>query len=614
MAGQEIVEELKDKEQIVESEAPAAAPAAEEATPAVKETAPAAVKLGLGKAGGFLMLLAAGAMFASVCGIVFAFTKAFFHSDSAFYVQLALEQIKSGKLFPPGMCYSTVLFVRSPNLILIPLLKVISDWMLAREIMVIIMWIAMILAIFYCFMPGRDRRFFAAVIAALLVMNPYMTQDVANETTDMLFFQGAYLTIFFDIILTLGIINRILWLKKEDSVLRKAELMIALAVVVFLPLLGSIRMDMILTLPLVAALLVFYFIENGESVSKVLRTKRCVMTVVLVLVVVCAGYVCYRGLAVRYWNESKGEFLTMGKYSDFWSALQNFFNNLTIIFGNVNSAVFMSFPGLTKFLNYFYELILMFILPVVAVFKYKDFESRFTRFLVVYTWISNLIVAGVFIACHQWAPRYLLSIYLDDILLTAAMFSEYMKKRERLTAMTLGLIVVMYCAVCHVFFWGHYRDKIGTDPNAELISFLEENDLSYGFASFWNASVNTVLSNGEVQVLPLWDHEVKDGSREPYDPQSHRNWLNNEQWYDVKSHPGRCFVLLKNFAADDAQQKAKWDEEHGLDANGRSTWVDPTPPETIEERFYSLDPETLTVGDYTVLVFESNEQLQSLPK
>ena len=614
MAGQEIVEELKDKEQIVESEAPAAAPAAEEATPAVKETAPAAVKLGLGKAGGFLMLLAAGAMFASVCGIVFAFTKAFFHSDSAFYVQLALEQIKSGKLFPPGMCYSTVLFVRSPNLILIPLLKVISDWMLAREIMVIIMWIAMILAIFYCFMPGRDRRFSAAVIAALLVMNPYMTQDVANETTDMLFFQGAYLTIFFDIILTLGIINRILWLKKEDSVLRKAELMIALAVVVFLPLLGSIRMDMILTLPLVAALLVFYFIENGESVSKVLRTKRCVMTVVLVLVVVCAGYVCYRGLAVRYWNESKGEFLTMGKYSDFWSALQNFFNNLTIIFGNVNSAVFMSFPGLTKFLNYFYELILMFILPVVAVFKYKDFESRFTRFLVVYTWISNLIVAGVFIACHQWAPRYLLSIYLDDILLTAAMFSEYMKKRERLTAMTLGLIVVMYCAVCHVFFWGHYRDKIGTDPNAELISFLEENDLSYGFASFWNASVNTVLSNGEVQVLPLWDHEVKDGSREPYDPQSHRNWLNNEQWYDVKSHPGRCFVLLKNFAADDAQQKAKWDEEHGLDANGRSTWVDPTPPETIEERFYSLDPETLTVGDYTVLVFESNEQLQSLPK
>ncbi len=614
MAGQEIVEELKDKEQIVESEAPAAAPAAEEATPAVKETAPAAVKLGLGKAGGFLMLLAAGAMFASVCGIVFAFTKAFFHSDSAFYVQLALEQIKSGKLFPPGMCYSTVLFVRSPNLILIPLLKVISDWMLAREIMVIIMWIAMILAIFYCFMPGRDRRFLAAVIAALLVMNPYMTQDVANETTDMLFFQGAYLTIFFDIILTLGIINRILWLKKEDSALRKAELMIALAVVVFLPLLGSIRMDMILTLPLVAALLVFYFIENGESVSKVLRTKRCVMTVVLVLVVVCAGYVCYRGLAVRYWNESKGEFLTMGKYSDFWSALQNFFNNLTIIFGNVNSAVFMSFPGLTKFLNYFYELILMFILPVVAVFKYKNFESRFTRFLVVYTWISNLIVAGVFIACHQWAPRYLLSIYLDDILLTAAMFSEYMKKRERLTAMTLGLIVVMYCAVCHVFFWGHYRDKIGTDPNAELISFLEENDLSYGFASFWNASVNTVLSNGEVQVLPLWDHEVKDGSREPYDPQSHRNWLNNEQWYDVKSHPGRCFVLLKNFAADDAQQKAKWDEEHGLDANGRSTWVDPTPPETIEERFYSLDPETLTVGDYTVLVFESNEQLQSLPK
>ncbi|MDO5456581.1 MAG: hypothetical protein Q4F25_06680, partial [Eubacteriales bacterium] len=582
----------------------------------------AAEKTGLGRFGGFLMTIAAAGLFLSVCGIVLLFTKAFFHSDSAFYVQLALEQLRSGKLFPPGMYYSTVLFVRSPNLILLPLLSVMEDWMLAREVMVIIMWAGMLFAVFYCFTPGRDRRFSAALIAALLLMNPYMTEDVANETTDMLFFQGAYVTIFFDVILTLGIINRILYLKKEDKAIRKAELWIALAVVVFLPLLGSVRMDMILTLPLAAALLAYYFIENGESVARTLRTKRCIGTVILIAAVVCAGYLSYRFLAVRYWNESKGEFLKMGKYSDVWSALQNLVNNLTIIFGNVNSAVFLSFPGLTKFINYFYELVLMIIVPVVAVFKYRKFESRFTRFLVVYTWISNLLVAGVFVACHQWAPRYLLTIYLDDILLLSAMASEYMKKRERLTALTLGLVIVMYCACCHVYFWGHYKDRIGVNPNEELISFLEEHDLHYGYASFWNASVNTVLSNGEVQVVPLWDYDAENGVRKPYNPQSHRSWLGNEQWYDVGSHPGRCFMLLENKTRDNEEQKAKWDEEHGLNAKGKSTWetdknglqawTDPTPPETIEERFYSLKPETLTVGDYTILVFESNEAVQAL--
>ena len=113
-------------------------------------------KTGPGRFGNNLLFACMIALFVSMCGIVFLFTKAFFHSDSAFYVQLALEQIKSGKLFPPGMCYSTVLFVRSPNLLLIPILKVVKDWMLAREIMVVVMWVILILAVLYCFMPKKD--------------------------------------------------------------------------------------------------------------------------------------------------------------------------------------------------------------------------------------------------------------------------------------------------------------------------------------------------------------------------------------------------------------------------------------------------------------------------
>ena len=86
-----------------------------------------AEKWGPGRSGERFLFVCMLALFASVCGIIFLFTKAFFHSDSAFYVQLALEQMRSGKLFPPGMCYSTVLFVRSPNLILVPILAVVRQ-------------------------------------------------------------------------------------------------------------------------------------------------------------------------------------------------------------------------------------------------------------------------------------------------------------------------------------------------------------------------------------------------------------------------------------------------------------------------------------------------------
>lgn len=565
---------------------------------------------GLGKSGTMILLVSMLALFVSMCGIVFLFTKAFFHSDSAFYVQLALEQLKSGKLFPPGMCYSTVLFVRSPNLILLPILKVIKDWMLARELMVIVMWVLLLLAVLYCFLPKKNRNIAAAVIACMLLMNPYQTADVANETTDMLFFQGAYLTIFFDVVIALGVMHRIILLDRKDKTAYKAFLMILLGIVLFFPLLGSVRMDMILTLPLAATIVIFYFLESDQKVSEVLKNKRCIIAVIVIMLAVVAGFLCYRRLGAMYWSESKGTYLKMDKYTGLWYSIGQFVNNLTIIFGNVEGAVFLSFPGLSKFINYFYALVLVFVIPTAALVRFPKHENRFTRFLILYTWISNLAVAGVFIACNQWAPRYLLTIYLDDILLFAVLLSEYMKKREFLTALCAGLIVALYCSVCHVYFWGHYKDKIGTDPSKELISFLEENDLHYGYASFWNASVNTVLSGGEVEILPLWDYEANGSQRQAYNPSDYRSWLNNENWYDPATHPGKSFMLLKNNADKDEAARAEWIEKNGDDPN--NPWVDTTPPETIREEFYRLNPETLTCGDYTIVVFEDNQAMRSL--
>ena len=567
-------------------------------------------RTGLGNPGGFLMLAGMAALFGSVCGIIFLFTKAFFHSDSAYFVQLAVEQMKSGKLFPPGMCYSTALFVRTPNLLLIPLLAVIKDWMLAREIMVIEMWVILIASVFCLFLTKRDRNPVAAVIACMLLMNPYQTLDVANETTDMLFFQGAYITIFFDVVIALAIVHRIILLERSDKASRKVILMVLLALVLFFPLLGSIRIDMILTLPLVAAILVFYFVENDQRVSEVLRSRRCIAMVVLIAAVVAAGFLCYRWLGMTYWSDSKGSYLKMDKYSGLWYSIGQFVNNLTMIFGNVEGAVFLSFPGLTKFINYFYALVLVYLIPLAALIRYKKHENRFTRFLILYTWISNVVVAGVFIACNQWAPRYLLTIYLDDILLFAVLFSEYVKKRERLTAILAGLVILGYCCVCHLYFWGHYRDKIGVDPNAGLISYLEENDLHYGYASFWNAGINTVLSNGEVEILPLWDYAANGTERTPYNPSDYRWWLNNKNWYDPAAHPGKCFVLLKNYQEKDEEVQLEWIEKYGEDPD--NPWVDDTPPEDICKELYSLNPKKLTYGDYTILVFEDNEEMRKL--
>ena len=369
--------------------------------PAEQIKAKAVTRNGLGKSGTMILLVSMLALFVSMCGIVFLFTKAFFHSDSAFYVQLALEQLKSGKLFPPGMCYSTVLFVRSPNLILLPILKVIKDWMLARELMVIVMWVLLLLAVLYCFLPKKNRNIAAAVIACMLLMNPYQTADVANETTDMLFFQGAYLTIFFDVVIALGVMHRIILLDRKDKTAYKAFLMILLGIVLFFPLLGSVRMDMILTLPLAATIVIFYFLESDQKVSEVLKNKRCIIAVIVIMLAVVAGFLCYRRLGAMYWSESKGTYLKMDKYTGLWYSIGQFVNNLTIIFGNVEGAVFLSFPGLSKFINYFYALVLVFVIPTAALVRFPKHENRFTRFLTDHLQLGEQSACGGSLHCLQ---------------------------------------------------------------------------------------------------------------------------------------------------------------------------------------------------------------------
>ena len=119
-----------------------------------------------------------------------------------------------------------------------------------------------------------------------------------------------------------------------------------------------------------------------------------------------------------------------------------------------------------------------------------------------------------------------------------------------------------------------------------------------------------MLSNGEVQVLPLWDYPAVNGSRQRYNPSDYRDWLNNRNWYDPASHPGKSFVLLNNYSLEDEKEKAKWIEKNGDDPG--NPWIDETPPEDVREEFYSLNPEKLTCGDYTILVFEDNEEMRKL--
>ena len=98
-----------------------------------------------------------------------------------------------------------------------------------------------------------------------------------------------------------------------------------------------------------------------------------------------------------------------------------------------------------------------------------------------------------------------------------------------------------------------------TDSDAErLVDFLDANDYTYGYATFWNANVLTELSDGRIEVHS-WAHDytpaVGDVNR-PY------------RWLQLKKHDeiptGKLFLLFSNYQIEPAY--------YSVDENGSCMW------------------------------------------
>ena len=73
------------------------------------------------------------------------------------------------------------------------------------------------------------------------------------------------------------------------------------------------------------------------------------------------------------------------------------------------------------------------------------------------------------------------------------------------------------------------------DPNRQLASWLQAHHLTYGLATYWNASSVTVDSGGSVQVVPV--------NREAGNRIAAVRWESKASWYDPKLHDAGFLVL-----------------------------------------------------------------------
>ncbi len=168
------------------------------------------------------------------------------------------------------------------------------------------------------------------------------------------------------------------------------------------------------------------------------------------------------------------------------------------------------------------------------------------------------------IAVNEESARYFCYLPVLVAIVFARNASRIFEAKGRVYTCILALVVVTIIGRIYSIS----ADKpVGLETHQELIEVLQENNLTYGYASYWNASATTVLSNEQIKVRAIVGQDDK----------LHMfNWFCKTAWYVQPAN----FVIVT-------------DENDNFGV---------TP--TNIKRELGEPSQTLTCGDYNIYVYD----------
>lgn len=460
-----------------------------------------------------------------------------FEADSAFYVILAQEQIRTGSLFPEGMFYSTGMFILTPNLLVIPFLFLTENLVLARQLAILLLWFFIYFIIYKVFVVKRERNIIGFILASSLFSILYVDASVVS----MHFYQGAYVTYIIFQLLFLALMNKII---VGNSYTYKSFLGILLLYVA--ANLGDIRNLLIWGIPGIIAYVIYIYLINGQQI---LETKKMLCDQKLLRILfdgtLLAFIVCLVVTRIFGTGGSMGG-MSIVPAKDFGRSLYAIITGLFNLYGNSYEASLFSSGGIMKVINFFIAIFINFLLPVFSIKIINKVRSESSRFIVIFSLISTFIYLLVvfFTGSAIVEDRYLIPVYNNNILLFAAIGSYFLDNHFK-KYLTAGLcFVLLYVFLSNFFYLGCQKDsllhqKFGTFAQGVegVTDFLEENGLKYGYATFFNAEEYSVLSDNKVLV-----HGVLFNEKEimPY------NWLTSSRFYEPDFYTGKTFLMISD--------------------------------------------------------------------
>ncbi len=155
----------------------------------------------------------------------------------------------------------------------------------------------------------------------------------------------------------------------------------------------------------------------------------------------------------------------------------------------------------------------------------------------------------------------------------------------------LPIATVLIVCICLAATNVMPKDKQPVSENvfSRMADFLEEEELTSGYAAFWDSSVITVYSQGQVEVRAVM---YKENALTPIE------WFCNKKWYDTSGQ----FIIIKNENST-KEEVTYW--HNGIFNSGIDSGYRYEVTKENVEKFLGPSKETKEFENYTILIYDT---------
>lgn len=454
--------------------------------------------------------------------------KGYYHADCTDTLMWAEAAYDAKALMNPDFSYACLLPFGG-QLLMLPFVAIFGVGMKAQIIGMVLFYILFVLALIYlCKAIGFSIKWTAVMLTSVIIM--LSTSEKLREIFwgHIIYYSLGILFLMIGAALVIKII-------KSDNISKKD--MILLLIWTALCSMNGVQALAIYALPVLAAVVAERFFDFKSSWSYKDNEGKYIVIILLIfgiLIGYFGGKIVNEGIVAGY---AEG-------YSDF-SPISEWVGNLGNLFPSFMSLLgvtaedrmlIYSMDGVVNLIKIFCSILLL-VVPVIMAFMYKRFHDISYRLMIlIHHFLIVLILLGWVFGRLSTANWRLSPIVVTSVIL-CVMFIKWIFKETDYKRLFVVIAIPISCVLffATIDLITMEKQSLTNKRLNELAQYLEENNLEYGYATFWQANIITMISDSNVKVRGISLSES--GYKK-------RLYQTNKNWYEDIEDNNKYFVIL----------------------------------------------------------------------